>query len=513
MSTAEPPPKRRRIEVPVAVLEAIQDADLRAEVEKLAGNVLQRLDRHDPETVMKYLEAGAGALPPPEEGPIAESTGRLTSTGRIAGFPRAEINRILDEHTKDLKTAGTTFAGKWTDVGYVSGPAPKNPVRDLQLGNQLAQTLINAIQGKTTEIEVMIVNDRIVVSANEASTVEELSGKTLADLIGSAVEKGDATKLEDFQIRKTDKFAALFDALRGGENPNRTGTHRLAELVVDCEIWEEQAASVKSVLTTLQQAHTTTAGIEAHDAEKVGALIEDPAYAGRIIAVKAQEGNGKPIAHAEQNLLLALARSTYRGPVAISGGKRPCTMCAWSLDLVRTRGARQLRFNPHPGGYWAGTTGAGLYNLCTALRLDKADFKVAFEAMTKEAITQYVSDFDAGADWQTKLDRLVEAVQHKEVRTDAPTPSDSPSRAGESWSRGSSRSELTEIDWHTLDRELHGEASGAEVSWDESSAELEGPARDVSPERGPARRGEEEERPAGEGVEPEERVRRERREK
>jgi hypothetical protein len=415
-------------------------ADIEPAVKEIVANKARRLigklqsATADPDSnptyqalVDRYKQAQEFALPHSGSDPVVRPRGQKTKKGDgIKGLSKKYVTEAVKSRTTDMDYATVTFQGQWNEEGTASGPAHKNAVRDLQLANEIAQAMISAVKN-ATEIELMIVNDRILVSANEQKAVQDLCKKSLdellADLSTVSAEQFEERN-EGFAKRKIDKIDAIRNALDDDDNAEQTGSGRLADLAVDSHFWPEQAESVRGALTTLKEAHLKI--VQGGSPAEAAKLIDDDTYRGRIIAVDASELASGPCTHAEQNLALALVHSGYQGAATIAGGKRPCTVCYLSLCLVSQCGFGQLRFNGHPGGYWKTTTVAGLHKIATALRLDPAQLTEQLAAISQDGLEQFVTDTDPDAPPSTWIDDLREAVATKLYNTDTATQSQSP---------------------------------------------------------------------------------------
>ncbi|WP_370941864.1 hypothetical protein AB5J62_22420 [Amycolatopsis sp. cg5] len=355
----------------------------------------------------RYTQAALSAPPATVAGPIAQGQGGVSKTTVLATTRGA---------TSTMRFANNvTFRGKWAADGLASGAGPKNAVRDLQLLNQISQLLLSI--GKSTEIEAMVVNDRILVSANEAGTVQEMIGRKLADLAEGYQPSGDA----DYD-RKARKTQGVLNVMAGDDDA--LGEERMARLAVDTDVFPEQEPGVTGILAALSQAYLPI--IDGGLPNNAATLITNAALECRIIAVNTTGTSPSTCVHAEQSLAQALVLSGWRGPASIAGGKRPCLFCYVSLRLVQELHCPQLRFNRRPGGVWTGTTATGLYGLLLSLGADEAMFRRAVTAAM--SVPQYVTDPRPGAEPAAEVTGMGDAVtpsKGRGFRTDTGTPSDS----------------------------------------------------------------------------------------
>jgi hypothetical protein len=420
-------PEQPQPAVTFGVLDAVPAA-VRAQVEPLARSMLQAIEAADDDSdteapIRSYSTATARSAP--QVGPLPKATGVPNVSGNMKGVSRASVIRTLDGHTEGMAGTGWGTKGKWTEAGIASGPVPKSAVRDLQLANQVSEAIIAALDlngVKTTEIEVMLVNNRMLVSANEAAVVATLTGTNLRALFATIATHLEEDSLAEYAERKAEKVMAVYAALIGRDDDQSTGTRRLADIAVCAHLLPDQVDTVRAALGSLPNGNQPF--VDGGRPPEAAALITNPAYIGRIIAVKPNVVDGEPKSHAEQNLALALVLSGYTGPVAIAGGKRPCTICYLSLCLVRHRKAPSLRFNEHPGGFWEGTTSNGLHHIVQALKLSLVD--MAADMALFPVVNQYVTDLNVHAPVATAVDGLVDAVRRRQVITNTGSPSQSP---------------------------------------------------------------------------------------
>ncbi|TDP96763.1 hypothetical protein [Labedaea rhizosphaerae] len=424
----EPPPKRRKLAVAEPFAGVVPDGMI-DDVDRFAADILQQVeaakdadsDSEDPRQAYQRAEGPSG----PRAGAAPAPTGVTAKTGKVKGVSRAAVMRIVEEHL-EVEGTGWQSKGKWTETGIASGPAPKSAVRDLQLATQLAQTLISALEldgVDTQEIEVMFVNDRMFVSANEDAVVGTLAGTTLQSWFFKVEQHLQDNGINANFERKIAKAMQVCLAVNNRDDDEENGKLRLAEIAACCTLWPGQRDTVLAALHAL-----TNAGLAIVDGgrpPRAAGLLTDPRYAGRIIAVRPNATTVNPKSHAEQNLALTLALSRYAGTAAIAGGKRPCTVCFLSLCVTRSHAqVAHLRFNEHAGGYWDGSTETGLYDIVAALKLSLDDVRAVMA--DNEVTEQYVTNLNLGAPPREALDDLVDVVRHKEMATDTATQSQSP---------------------------------------------------------------------------------------
>jgi hypothetical protein len=406
---------------------ALADPPVKEFVEKRARRILHLLKHgkdSDGPAVSRlldhYRKARATTLAPPFVGPAERTTGTGAMTGKpTVSLSKAFVVRATKSPTKGLCKTRVEQGGAWAPTGLASGPGVKNTVRDLQLANHLSAALV-AITG-ATEVEAMIVNNRILVSANKTTEVAELRGLTLTGVLKAAAAN---RALPRWTRSKIHKLVGLRAALLGGADPDDVGKNRLARLLVDSHEWPEQSAAVYGALLTLKAADTFVDGGSERNAAR---MITDPVYEGQIIVVDTRQGNRSiPCSHAEQNLVLALLHTGLRGlDASIAGAKRPCTICFLSMALVQRYRYGTLRFNHHPGGYWKGTTAEGLQHIVALLGFTQREFTHQMDNVAQDGITHYVTDTRPNAARTAPVDDLPGEIGGSYYQTNTNTQSQS----------------------------------------------------------------------------------------
>jgi len=256
----------------------------------------------------------------------------------------------------------------------------------------------------------MVLDDRIFVSANEQRTVVELCGKTLDELLTKT-----NPKFKTWEKGKAQEIAKLRETLTQGTGD----TDRLVMMTVGSSMYPEQEKAIAAQLSVLRQAALKV--VDGGSAASAGPLVTRANLKDSIIAVHGTEISTGPTSHAEQNLILALIKSSYSGSaVSVGGGKRPCTICFLSLCLVKKYRYPQLRFNAHPGGLWDGTTKAGLADIATALTLDIDELRADAKQFLGD-LKQYVTSRDPDAPESTRIADLPGKVHGDKELSRQPT--------------------------------------------------------------------------------------------
>ena len=344
------------------------------------------------------------------EPPIGDATGR-----KVSG---ASVQRAMKQGAADgeMTQTATTFEGKWKDRVNVSAPRLKwtDPVRDL-LGRLSTLLYAHVCQDFTTqEVEAMAVNGRILVSANEVEAVKRL---LTADLDEVLRNNADLVAALESEISRQNA-SGLADTLSvfGAEEEEEAseaqvrGARNVARMAFGAAMYDDddEMKDLAGVLDTLKQAVVDGLKVVAGGSpENAAALITDPGRAATIIVVDAWQRpvrptkkNPKPkpvtCSHAEQNLVFALVCSKYTAGAQVAGKKRPCTGCSLTLKLADDEGYR-IGYNPHPGGYWDGTTYLGLLRIAEELGAQDA-----------ASLTNWIRGVIGGEDFQQYVTLLKE---------------------------------------------------------------------------------------------------------
>ncbi|WP_089104009.1 hypothetical protein [Streptomyces hyaluromycini] len=339
----------------------------------------------------------------PPSGPAAQRKDEINQASTKRGLNKAAKKAGLEQ-------IATTFEGKWKAKLTAAPPVFKWNERVLELLVALSTALFAAISRifTTQEVEAMFVNGRILVSANEAPAVKTLVGATLNGVFadGAALFAALSGPISRENVAALAGLVSVLGTPAGGgeqlTDEQRRGVQMLGQAQLDNAILDdrEEAEDLQGVLTTVRRMLTEDlALLSGGSAETAGKLITHPGYAGRIIVVDAgQRPAASPSAkadactHAEQNLMLALAYSKYRGGAQVAGKKRPCACCYLTLKLVDDHGYR-LKYNQQAGGFWSGTTYLGLLKVARELgSLDAAQLNGWIKSvLTAHEFRQYVT--------------------------------------------------------------------------------------------------------------------------
>jgi hypothetical protein len=279
---------------------------------------------------------------------------------RIGGsvvFCAPETKRFMLEKlygaTDEVNTTGTVL-GTLRKRGKQSYKTRRNQ-QMLRHISQMAFSTAKQTVTSEQEVEAMLINDRMVMSANLPASM---------DLIKQSIEDGKQTVEEFFQSqgaeddpRMTAFRVKLIDRLdTPPETDDPDGSQQARALLT--RLKDKKMADVFEVL------ELDVGAIVHGDFDTSDYLVGD-SHKDKIVLLRMTGGNqpakpdGGVMLHAEQGLLqLVVMGSSKRdeiknSPMTICGGKRPCQGCFTALKLVRDLGYSKLEFNERPGMYWS----------------------------------------------------------------------------------------------------------------------------------------------------------------
>jgi hypothetical protein len=257
---------------------------------------------------------------------------------------------------------------------------------DVKIGEQTRQYLghisevfFEKVEGM--EVESMLVNGRVLVSANETERVEAMAGFSLATLLSNAAKAVNADLSEAYardgekvvnanHARRRYEIGVMGEALKvipkdtNLNDAQRAGAERLAAAAAGYHVDHDSRKDLEALLLVIQhQVRNLTSVQGPYSIDQAAQKIVDPAFKNAVIAVKPVDG-GK--SHAEQHLALAYIKSGYRGKAVVAGTKNPCATCWLSLALVHQAGFA-IEFNNTPGAYWDTTVFRGLGEIARVL--------------------------------------------------------------------------------------------------------------------------------------------------
>ncbi|MDI1434535.1 hypothetical protein [Polyangium sorediatum] len=229
----------------------------------------------------------------------------------------------------------SNFSGR-NDSGVVFGSTVQRPARSFA-GEEAAQFLRHLstyffyyanhfLEKSDAEVEAMYTNERILISANNPKTMEQLYQQLLKEpTLLDAIRTIPSTSSDRRGARVVDRFQ---DEMMS------------PDLTEDVQFLAQGLAMVP-IRESVEQIALRTAG------PRTDVLVE-PHYREKLILVT---GLG---VHAEQKLLLVLINSRLpkTTPVLVRGKKRPCFGCWLCLYFVADVMGYNLNYNTRPGKSW-----------------------------------------------------------------------------------------------------------------------------------------------------------------
>ncbi len=319
----------------------------------------ERLQPAAPQPTPATAIAGgrAGAAPTPgapsaDVAPIAVRNPRVrpgvirrepTKATQVTGKQRFEAAA-----TGGFVDVGSDFAGRWTPEVDVRERRSFSGDRTRQVMRHLSTVLYHvavATVEREQEIESMLVEGRLLISSNLPASVDALATDPVK-LAGELVRTpGPDADLADRGERSRRNLAA---AIRGD---------RLDTLTFDDEDDRRRTQELVGILRAVADDPTNL--VHTVDVKQAPAALMDDAKRGSLILVR-----GFSQAHAEQNLVLAFAKSGSTDTARIYGKKRPCTGCSMTMAYAREVLGKRLVYNGNPGGLW-GTSWPGFWRVAS----------------------------------------------------------------------------------------------------------------------------------------------------
>jgi hypothetical protein len=217
-------------------------------------------------------------------------------------------------------------------------------------------------------VQSMTINERLVIAANDQSTVTAIRRKLRTLGEAYAQQMRDAEQQQDelqeqideaIDDDERDELQEQIDAIAPPVHPlqiilsraqatdARTVKHakKLRHVIRGKRVFAGVAGL--TLVRRLIEQESFVARINVDDAADCRRKLTSDAYKHHILTASTATAY-----HAEQKLMLALWRSGVTSAAHIAGKKRPCVGCAASLNFCRTHLGMQVNFNPNPGGYW-----------------------------------------------------------------------------------------------------------------------------------------------------------------
>jgi hypothetical protein len=280
------------------------------------------LDRHS--------AAGGTPAPAVQRGPSKKKQPRVTAKG-----VKDTIAKRQKEDKWDFAT-GHSSSGMWPENVTVRGERTFEGMRARQVLRHLSTMIFHYAKSKVKaeqEVQAMLVNNRIFVSSNDRASMALFSGplkpgELFEILLGGATLPGKDSRAQADMHK--------LRALVAGE--------RTEDITDDSDEQSVLESMRGSVLAAIQD---SAKHVKHCTIEEASRLITDPKADGELIFVEGLEE-----AHAEQNLIIAYARSGSPARAQIFGKKRPCTGCYLTFVFAKEILKLDITYNQNPGGFW-----------------------------------------------------------------------------------------------------------------------------------------------------------------
>lgn len=289
---------------------------------------------------------------------------------------RASMASVKREIRITTDPSGTTFTGRWPGIQKNSEKKSFEQRRTRQVLRQISTAIFGYVREELDmkaeqEVQAMLVNDRILISANDDGTIDALAlhlkkkaKKVAHDEYRN--EFGNVLKGEWVQKTRELRTAKKLGAVL---RRKRLADHHAANLL-------RAMARAKKCIKVLDLS-TDDAGI-----------VTSPDGDEKVILVK-----GSPLPHAEQKLVHALFKAYlggYAGRVYVYGKKRPCYGCYLTLKYVEEHGFPDLWFNSRAGGTWFPPVEDAIRH-AEIFGTNRADIAEWFEEEAKKGYTAWKS--------------------------------------------------------------------------------------------------------------------------
>lgn len=307
-----------------------------------------------------------GAVHPPNK----RGTG-LTTNGKSQNVTMA-FKEITSDTNKRLlvEVYGCRKGKASTKPGDVLAINPGFKVgnQTLQLLGHLSQVFFNRVEDM--EVQAMLVNDRILVAANDQKAIASFKGQRLRDLL-AADAKNRVSDIEPKAKVRPYKIGALCEALKLDLNSianltpvQEDGAKILAEYALGHHIDHAARAPLRSVINVLKyQAVEGPPMLGPFVPTAAHHYLTDPKYKHQVILVQTPVLTGW---HAEQALAYTMILAKWRKGAFVAGTKLPCFGCWLTLNLLPQRGY-PLTFTQKPGYIWDTTIAVGMTVVGNAL--------------------------------------------------------------------------------------------------------------------------------------------------
>lgn len=303
----------------------------------------------------------------------AEKRGRLDNQNLTGARPAGIASPAVGYKKSAIAEVKGLLAPQATakPFGYQKGAASTVPgeVQALRPGFKLGAQVLQQLghlsevfmrEVSDMEYQSMLVNNRLLVAANDPQKIRKLREQKLNVLLDKCVLKSPEAGAADSDKRSY-RIGALSQALKTDPvdigpltKDQNAGAEMLAELEVGHHVDAGSRPDLSSFLNVLaSQSMSSLPMIGPLTPERAGPYIElAPDYS--VILVEAPD---KAKWHAEQILAMTLIRGGWNGGASVGGTKVPCYVCWLTLNLLPQYGY-PLNAVQTPGLYWAGNIGA-----------------------------------------------------------------------------------------------------------------------------------------------------------
>lgn len=203
------------------------------------------------------------------------------------------------------------------------------------------------------EVETMLVNGRLYVSANTQKSAKDMAGLNLQSLLKEAAkafvsDNAKSAALRQYRIGVIGEALAVIDDQEDLTPEQLKGAELLGEYQFGYHAEYDARADLSDMLKLLQnQVRNQLVVRGPFSTTAAAATLTDKDYRGHVMSILPPDDKS----HAEQYLALTLAEGRFKGRAVIAGTKNPCSCCWLTLTLMLQKGY-DVRFNNFAGAYW-----------------------------------------------------------------------------------------------------------------------------------------------------------------
>jgi hypothetical protein len=341
----------------------------KSEPEGLGGGPRQPLSRSH---VVQFTKATPGAASKAKGGGVAPAVKKKKKLASMKAL-KATVKKAQDDEEWGFAT-GHTSSGQWPEEVIVRTPHSFAKERVRQVLRHVATAAYFKVKESVKEeqeVQAMFVDERLLISSNLPESVKKLESLSAAEVFEMLLSGKGIPDADERAQRDMRKLQGLVSGAR------------IDDLVKDPTdpLGPAEKADLESIAKTITLAikdpknYLVTCSIS-----QAAGYIKDAKYKNKLIAVTGLSGG-----HAEQNLVVAYAKSKSSSQALIYGKKRPCTGCYMTFLYATQVLKLNIVHSEQPGGFW-GPALVGLWALMCEEKPELADVEAFVEKHLPSAV-------------------------------------------------------------------------------------------------------------------------------